>query len=101
MPLSSEYATQVRVVSDIEYSEEVHLGAQGRLVIPARLRRRLGLQRGDTLIARSEHGRLVVEKAEVTKQRLKARYARVPGNRSLAKELLAERREEAKRESGR
>lgn len=101
MPLFSACATQVRIVSDIEYSEEVHLGAQGRLVVPARLRRRLGLQPGDALIARSDQGRLVVEKAEVTKQRLKARYARVPENRSLAKELLEERREEAKRESGR
>jgi hypothetical protein len=32
------------------------------------------------------------------KQRLKARFARVPKDRSLVDELIAERREEAKRE---
>jgi AbrB family looped-hinge helix DNA binding protein len=86
---------------ETEYREEVHLGAQGRLVIPARLRRRLGLRQGDTLIARSEQGRLVVEKAEMTRQRLRARYSRVAKGRSLAQELVAERREEAKREARR
>lgn len=82
-----------------EYSEEVQLGAQGRLVIPARLRRELGFDRGDILIARSEQGRLVVEKTETTKQRLKARYAGISAQRSLASELISERRDEAKRES--
>lgn len=86
-------------MSETEGSVEVHLGAQGRLVIPASLRRRLGLQQGDTLIARSEQGRLVVEKVEVTKQGLKARYARVAKGRSLAEELVGERRREARRES--
>jgi AbrB family looped-hinge helix DNA binding protein len=51
-------------MSEAELREEIHLGAQGRLVIPARLRRQLGLRQGDTLIARSEQGRLIVEKAE-------------------------------------
>jgi hypothetical protein len=43
-------------------------------------------------------GRLVLEKPEVIKQRLKARFARVPGDRHLVDELLAERREEINRE---
>jgi AbrB family looped-hinge helix DNA binding protein len=76
---------------------EVHLGPQGRLVIPAPLRRRLGLETGDTLIARLEEGRLVLEKPEVIKRRLKARFAQLPQGTSLAAELLTERREEAKR----
>lgn len=82
-----------------EYQEEVRLGAQGRMVIPAQLRRALDLKPGDALIARARDGCLIVEKAAVTRQRLKSRYARV-GKRSLAKELVAERREEARRESG-
>jgi AbrB family looped-hinge helix DNA binding protein len=85
-------------MSEVEYREEVYLGAQGRLVIPARLRRQLGLREGDALIARSEQGRLVVEKPDTTKQRLRDRYSRATKGRSLAQELLAERRKEARRE---
>lgn len=77
---------------------EVHLGSQGRLVIPAPLRRSLGFEEGDTLIARKDEGKLVLEKQETIKQRLKARFSHLPKNRSLADELIAERREEAKRE---
>lgn len=76
----------------------VHLGRQGRLVIPAALRQLLGFEEGDTLVAREEAGRLVLEKLAVVKQRLKARFAQVPKDRSLVDELIAERREAAKRE---
>ncbi|MGH8520623.1 MAG: AbrB/MazE/SpoVT family DNA-binding domain-containing protein [Gammaproteobacteria bacterium] len=74
---------------------------QGRLVIPAALRRTLGFEPGDTLVAHLEEGRLVLEKPETIKRRLKARFARLPKGKSLAAELLAERRDEAKRESER
>jgi len=79
-------------------SVEVHLGRQGRLVIPVALRQLLGFEEGDTLVAREEAGRLVLEKQAMVKQRLKARFARVPNDCSLADELIAERREAAKRE---
>ncbi|MBC1195382.1 AbrB/MazE/SpoVT family DNA-binding domain-containing protein [Microcystis aeruginosa BLCCF158] len=80
-------------------SVEVHLGGQGRLVIPATLRRVLGLEEGDRLIAREESGRLVLEKREILKQRLKARFAQLPQERSLVDELIAERREAAREEA--
>ncbi len=79
-------------------SVEVHLGRQGRLVIPVALRQLLGFEEGDTLVAREEAGRLVLEKQAMVKQRLKARFAQVPNDRSLADELIAERREAAQRE---
>ena len=79
---------------------EVHLGRQGRLVIPAALRRLLGFEEGDVLVARPEAGRLILEKQETIKQRLKARFSQLPQETSLADELIAERREEAKREVG-
>ena len=41
---------------------EVRLGKQGGLVIPAELRRALGLRPGDRLIARKEDGKIVLEK---------------------------------------
>lgn len=77
---------------------EVNIGKQGRLVIPAELRRSLGLHEGDKLIAREEAGRLVLEKPEIIEQRLKALFAHLPADRSLADELIAERREAGKQE---
>jgi AbrB family looped-hinge helix DNA binding protein len=86
-------------VNKLSKSVEVHLGGQGRLVIPAALRRSLGFESGDTLIARQEEGGLVLEKPETIKLRLKNRFSQVPKNTSLVDELIAERREEAKKEN--
>jgi len=55
---------------------------------------------GDRLLARQEADRLVLEKPEQIKQRLKARFAQVPVERRLVNELIAERREESRREGG-
>lgn len=89
------------VMSDQAKHTEVQLGLQGRLVIPAPLRRALGFEPGETLLVRVEDDRLVLEKQESVKRRLKARFAAIPSGRSLARELLADRREEAKREEPR
>lgn len=85
-------------MNDASASVEVSLGRQGRLVIPASLRRSLGLEEGDRLVARQDADRLVLEKPEQIKQRLKARFAQVPVERRLVDELIAERREESLRE---
>lgn len=85
-------------MSDNTASVDVSLGRQGRLVIPASLRRSLGLEEGDRLVARQEANRLVIEKPEQIKQRLKARFAQVPAERKLVDELIADRREESRRE---
>lgn len=50
---------------------EVRLGPQGRLVIPVQLRRLLGFESGDMLVARLEGGRLILEKREAIRRRLK------------------------------
>ena len=85
-------------MSDNAASVHVSLGRQGRLVIPAPLRRSLGLEEGDRLVARQDGNRLVIEKPEQIKQRLKARFAQVPAERRLVEELIAERRQESRRE---
>ena len=77
----------------------VNVGKQGRLVIPANLRRSLGIEEGDRVIVRQEDERLVIEKRETIEQRLKARFAHIPKDRSLVDELIAERREAAKKEA--
>lgn len=78
----------------------VHLGAQGRLVIPAALRRSLGFNPGDVLIARLDEDRLILEKADALKRRLKKRFSRIPAHESLVDELIMDRRDAARSEDG-
>lgn len=78
---------------------QILVGRQGRVVIPAELRRRLGLEVGQTLLARVEEGRLVLESPKNVLARLRGRFAEGAGGASLAAELIAERREEAAREA--
>lgn len=80
-------------------SVEVRLGRQGRIIIPASIRRSLQLEAGDKLIAREEEGRIVLEKQSTIKQRLKNRFTEISKNRSLADELIMERREAAQEEA--
>ncbi len=86
-------------MNKLSKSVEIHLGGQGRLVIPAALRRSLGFESGDTLLARQAEGGLVLEKPETIKLRLKNRFSQIPENTSLVDELIAERREEARKEN--
>jgi len=71
----------------------------GRVVIPAEFRRALGINSGDEVIARVEDDelRIMTVKARIARaQRLVRQYIK-PG-RSLADELIAERRREARDE---
>ena len=86
-------------MSDRELHAEVRIGPQGRIVVPARMRGALGIEPGDSLLARVANGRLVIEKPEAIERRLHEYFRRFEG-RSLADELIAERREEYRRESG-
>jgi AbrB family looped-hinge helix DNA binding protein len=80
-------------------SNEVQVGAQGRLVIPAALRKALGLKPGDRLIARQEGESLVLERREAIGKRLQDRFRHIPNEVSLVDELIAERRAEAAKEA--
>ncbi len=77
----------------------ITLGERGRLVLPAGLRQRLNLQPGDRLIATDddEGGIRLVSARDLARQ-LRGLYADLAPERSLVDELIAERREEAKRE---
>lgn len=80
-------------------SYHVTLGDRGRLVLPASLRRSLGLQPGDRLILTVDpEGSIRVVSAREQSRRLLGVYRNVAPGRSLAEELIAERREEARRE---
>lgn len=78
----------------------VKIGPQGRLVIPAPLRKALKVVPGTELIIRVQGEQLIIERREAVERRLKGRFAHLPGSVRLADELLAERREEAQRELG-
>lgn len=77
------------------HSEEVKVGAQGRLVIPVGLRKALQLKPGDRLVARQVGDALLLERREAVQKRLQDRFRHIPDDVSLVDELLSERREEA------
>ena len=75
------------------------VGAGGRIVLPAAYREALGLKTGDdVLIVLDEDGvRVLTPRQAVARaQALVRRY--VPSGKSMAGELIAERRKQAKRE---
>lgn len=78
---------------------EVQLGAQGRLVIPAALRKALNLKSGDRLVARRVGDSLVLERREAIEKRLQDRFRQIPKDVNLVDELLAERHDEAAKEA--
>lgn len=75
----------------------VEVGPRGRVVIPAVVRKRLGIAQGVRLALEIEDGAVVLLPPEAIDARLHAMFADVPV--SLADELIAERRADAKREN--
>lgn len=80
-------------------TNEVQLGAQGRLVIPASLRKSLNLEQGDRLIVRQEGESLVLERREAIESRLWEMFSHLPQEINLVDELIAERHSEARCEN--
>ena len=73
------------------------MGPQGRLVVPAAIRRELQLMDGAELLLHTDGGRLVLEPRAAAGRRLRGRYRRADGI-SAVDELLASRTAEAARE---
>jgi len=77
----------------------IRAGERGRLVLPASLRKRIGLQEGDRLVVRVEPDnslRLVSLTDQI--RRLQGIFKDIAPGVSLAEELIQERRAEAQRE---
>ena len=75
------------------------IGAGGRIVIPAEFRRALGAEVGDEVILRQVHGEIhILTRAQAVRKAQELVRNSIPPNRSLAKELLGERRKDARRE---
>lgn len=78
---------------------EITVGPQGRFVIPAKIRKEMGIVTGETLIARLNAGQLVLEKPETVLARLKTTFSNVSSDISLVDELIADRQDEASQEA--
>lgn len=79
----------------------VHMSNQGRVVVPASYRSHLGITPTTDLVCYVEDGRVVYEEREHMKRRLQTEALSVFHGASPVKELIAERREEARQEDDR
>ncbi|MGD0390081.1 MAG: AbrB/MazE/SpoVT family DNA-binding domain-containing protein [Tepidisphaeraceae bacterium] len=71
----------------------------GRIVIPAIVRQRLGMEVGTDLILTVEDGQAILMNAKCARRKARERVRRyVPPNVSLSEELMAERKADARRE---
>jgi AbrB family looped-hinge helix DNA binding protein len=80
----------------MDHEPKVRISEGGRIVIPAEFRKQLGVEIGDELIIRMENGELRLltkQQAILHAQHLTLQYLKQ--DRSLADELIAERRGEA------
>lgn len=86
---------------DVVRRESSTLSAEGRVVIPASIRRELGLEPGVTLTFRAEGGRVIMSTRDAALAELRRLFAAHPNPSGLSAtdELIAERRLEAAREA--
>lgn len=77
------------------------LSSEGRVVIPASIRKELGLEPGVTLTFGIESGRVVMSTRQAAIAELQRMFAEVrpEGAPLMSEELIAERRAEAAREA--
>lgn len=79
--------------------EKIQMSDNGRIVIPASFRKAMGLKPGETLTARMDGNGIYIQSRRQALDRLRALVRKHVGEgRSLADELIAERRQEAARE---
>ena len=86
--------------NDVKVIEaQARINENGRIVIPADIRQKLGLNPGDTLYLKAEGDTLTVESHRARIRRVQESLRQlIPPDRLLSEELIAERREEAKGE---
>ena len=75
------------------------INENGSIVIPAALRRQMGIKAGESVLMEVEDGVLRMESRRALIRRVQESLGRlIPPGRCLSDELIAERREEARRE---
>jgi len=79
---------------------QARINQNGRIVIPAVIRKGMGLELGDSIVMSLEDGVLRIEPQQARVRRVQQSPRQlVPAERILSDELIAERREEAQRET--
>lgn len=77
-------------------SAEMVVNLQGRVTIPAQIRREAGIEAGTPLVVYVEDGRVVIEsRAQLAQRTRREIAAQWTGEGSVVDELIAERRAEA------
>jgi AbrB family looped-hinge helix DNA binding protein len=77
---------------------KVRIGDRGRLLLPAEIRKRLNVRKGDALlISVQPDGSLCLTSSRLAVTTTRGLYRALARHRSLADELVAERRAEATR----
>lgn len=71
----------------------LRMSPQGKIVIPAEVRRHLGMHPGEQLVARVEGSQLVLERQANILRRLQDRFAALPDDLRLSELLIAQRRQ--------
>jgi AbrB family looped-hinge helix DNA binding protein len=85
-------------VTESQYVK-ARLNNNGRIVIPAEIRRQMGLEPGDTVLLSVEGDVLKVESHRARIRKVQESMKQfIPAGRALSGELIAERREEARQE---
>jgi AbrB family looped-hinge helix DNA binding protein len=80
-------------------TETVVLGESGRIVLPAAIRKELGLKVGDRLTVSSDRGAIRILSRKMALESIRAGIIRHRGSlNGILDEFLAERHEEAARE---
>lgn len=80
-------------------TETVVLGESGRIVLPAAIRKELGLKAGDRLTVISDQGAIRILSRRMALTNIRAGIIKKRGSlEGILDEFLAERREEAARE---
>jgi AbrB family looped-hinge helix DNA binding protein len=82
--------------SSRQTGQALRVGQHGRIVLPIEFRRELGIAPGDALVVWLEDGRMVIQSRAAVQHELWDMFKGV--DKSLADELLTERRAEATRE---
>ena len=75
----------------------VSVGQNGRIVIPANIRKLLNLKQGQVLKLHLENEKIIFEKTDDIVGKLKKRFGSIQN--SLSEELILERHENAKKEN--
>lgn len=98
-PFATIAAAKATEQAKVEEDVRVTIGEGGRLVIPVSYREVLGVREGSEVVISLSDGELRIRTLDEALRRARMLVRRyVPEGRSLADELIAERRREARRE---